>query len=198
MRHQHDGLDLFQRIEAQPRGAIAVGREAEPVHAAVHLQEDAVRPVGLERGEAIDLARLVNDVPQVQARAGLEIASVEAAFEEKDRAAPAEVAQQLGLGDVEQREAVGALQRRKCVGDAVAVGIGLDHRPDARAGRGLARDLEIGGKGVAMNDRFDRPRHGGILPAVCHDTRLEGADPENPRAINPAAGRQSGVSSDVR
>ncbi len=113
MRHQHDRFDLRQRVEAQPRGAIAIGREAEPVHAAVHLQEDAVRPVGLERGEPVDLARLVDDVPQVQARAGLEVAPVEAAFEEKDRAAPAEIAQPLGLGDVEQREAVGALQRGK-------------------------------------------------------------------------------------
>jgi hypothetical protein len=131
-------------------------------------------------------------VPQVQARAGLEVAPIEAAFEEEDRAAPAEAAQRLGLGDVEQREAVGTLQRGEGVGDAVAVGVGLDHGPDARARRGLARDLEIGGEGVAMNDRFDRPRHAGILPAVRRDTPREGVDPENPRAINPAAGRQVG------
>jgi CBS domain-containing protein len=99
---------------------------------------------------------------------------------------------------VEQRETVGALQRGERVGDAMAIGIGLDHRPDARARRGLARDFEIGGEGVAMNDRFDRPRHGGILPAVCRYASPRRADPENPRAINPAAGRQSGVSSDVR
>ena len=36
----------------------------------------------------------------------------------------------LGLGEVEQREAVGALQRGVDVGDAVAVGVGLDDRPD--------------------------------------------------------------------
>ena len=144
-----------------------------------------MRPVGLERGEAIDLAGLVNDVPQVQARARLEVAGVEAAFEQEDRAAPAEPAQQLGLGDVEQRETVGALQRREHVGDAVAVGVGLDHRPDARARRGVARDLEIGREGVAMNDRFDRPRHGGILPAVRSRYRDRRGEARKPACYKP-------------
>ena len=58
--------------------------------------------------------------------------------------------------------------------------------------RRLARDFEIGGEGVAMNDRFDRPRHGGILPAVRRDTPDEGAEAQKPRAITPAAGRQVG------
>ena len=57
----------------------------------------------------------------------------------------------------------------------MAVRVGLDDGPDARTGGGLARDLEIGGEGVAMNDRFDRPRHGGILPAVCRDARAKGS-----------------------
>ena len=55
----------------------------------------------------------LHDVPQLQARAGLEVAPLEAAFEQQDRAAPAEVAHALGLGDVEQREAVGARAARR-------------------------------------------------------------------------------------
>ena len=118
-----------------------------------------MRPIGLERREPIDLAPFVHDVPQVQPRAGLEVARIEAAFEQEDGAAPAEVAQLLGLADVEQGEAVGALQGLEDVGDAVAVRVGLDHGPDARPGGGAARDLEIGREGVAMHERFDRPRH---------------------------------------
>ena len=38
----------------------------------------------------------------------LEVARLEAAFEQQDRAAPAERAHPLGFGEVEQREAVGA------------------------------------------------------------------------------------------
>ncbi len=161
VRHQRDRLDLRQRVEAQPRGAVG-GRAAKPsrfMPLFIFRKTRCGRSVLSAASQSI-WRRVVDDVPEVQARARLEVARVEAAFEQQDRAAPAELAQQLGLGDVEQREAVGALQRREDVGDAVAVGVGLDDRPDARAGRGAARDLEIGGEGVAMDQRFDRPRHG--------------------------------------
>ncbi len=164
--HQRDLADLRQRVEAQPRRAQALGREAEPVHAAVHLQEDVLRPAGLERREQIDLGTAMDDVPEMQSGAGLEIAAIERAFEQQDRAAPAELAQQHSFGDVEQGEAVGALQRGIDIGDAVTVGVGLDDGPDLGAGSGRASDGEVGGEGVAMNQRFDRPRHGGILPAA--------------------------------
>ena len=105
-------------------------------------------------------------MPELQARARLEIAGVEAAFEQEDRAAPAELAHALGFGDVEQRETVGTTQRGKDIGDAVTVGVGLDHGPDLGTGRGAARDLEVGGEGVEMDERFNRPRHGRILPVT--------------------------------
>jgi hypothetical protein len=49
-------------------------------------------------------------VPQVQARAQLQVARLEHAFQQQDGAAPVQRAQALGLGQVEQRKAVGAAQ----------------------------------------------------------------------------------------
>ena len=92
--------------------------------------------VGLVRGQPVDLLVAVHHVPQVQARAQLQVARLEAALEQQHRAAPAERAHALGLGQVEQREAVGAAQAVEDALDAVAVGVGLDHRPDPGVGRG--------------------------------------------------------------
>src|SRR4029079_12047236 len=86
--------------------------------------------------------------------------------------------------------------------DAVPVCIGLDHRPDARAGRGLARTREVRGERIDMGLRGDRARHGSILPAVrgaiagsliafehrLHPSwtpRCTGAKTQNLRAITP-------------
>ncbi len=65
---------------------------------------------GLVRRQPVDLRLVVHRVPQVQARAQLEVARLEAAFEQQHRAAPAQRAHALGFGEVEQRKAVGAAQ----------------------------------------------------------------------------------------
>ena len=69
----------------------------------------------------------------------VEVARLEAAFEQEDRAAPAEAAHEFRFLEIEQGEAVGALQRGVDIADTVAVGIGLDDGPDpgvARRSRG--------------------------------------------------------------
>ena len=81
-----------------------------------------MRPVGLVRGQHVDLGRVVHRVPEVEARTGLEIARSEAAFEQQHRPAPAERADLLGLGEIEQREA-SAPSIGEGAGDAVPVGI---------------------------------------------------------------------------
>ena len=48
----------------------------------------------------------------------------------------------------------------------MSVGIGLDDRPDPGAGSRATRDVEIGGQGIKVDERFDRPRHAPILPAT--------------------------------
>ena len=118
----------------------------------------------LQRRQPVDLRRVVHHVPEVQARAGLEITRIEAALEQQDGPAPAELAQQLGLCHIEQCEPVGAAQAFPDLGDAVAIGIGLHDGPDLGARGGAARDLEVGGERFGMNPGNDGPRHGGILP----------------------------------
>ena len=163
MRDQRDLVDLRQRIEPDPGRSQGRRREAEPVHARIHLEEDAVRLVRLVRGQPVDLLLAVHHMPEVQARAGLEVARLEAAFEQQDRAAPVERAQPLGLGQVEQREAVGGAQRRKDALDAMPVGIGLDHGPQPGVGRGAPQSFEVVAQGRQVDGGEYRTRHGVIL-----------------------------------
>ena len=166
MRHQRDLVDLRQRVQPHPGAAEGVGREAQPVHAAVHLQEHPVRLVRLVLGEPVDLLLAVHHVPQVQARAQLQVARLEHAFEQQDGAAPVERAQRRSLGQVEQGKTVGRAQRVEGPLDAVAVGVGLDHRPDSRVGRLRARAGQVVAQGIGMDQRFDRTGHRPILPAA--------------------------------
>ena len=152
-------VDLRQRIQARPCAAVGPGREPEPVHAAVHLQEHALRLLRLVRREPVDLLAAMHHMPEVQARAKLQVARLEGAFEQQDRPAPAQCTHALGLGQVEQREPVGAAQALESTLDAMAIGIGLDHGPDARVGGGLAHPLQVVRQGIDVNQGFDRARH---------------------------------------
>jgi small-conductance mechanosensitive channel len=177
VRHQRDLVDLRQRVQPRP-GAAECGRcEAQPVHAAVHLEEHAVRLVRLVAGQPIDLLLAVHRVPQVQARAQLQVARLEHAFQQQDGPAPLQRAQALGFGQVEQRKTVGGAQRVEHAFDAVAVGVGLDHCPDPRIGGLRARPRQVVGQGIGMDQGFDRARHGAILPAC----------PAGPAALAPGA-----------
>jgi MFS family permease len=71
----------------------------------------------------------------------------------------------VGLGQVEQREAVGALQAGVGALDAVAVGVRLDDGPDLGLGRGCASARQVVGQGLGMDQGFDGTRHRTILPA---------------------------------
>jgi hypothetical protein len=160
VRHQRDLVDLRQGIQARPRGAEGVGAEAEPVHAAVQLQEHPLRGLGLVRCEPVDLLLAVHGVPQAQARAQLEVACFEAAFEQQHRTAPAEGADALGFIEVEQRKAVGAAQAVEGTFDAVAVGVGLDDGPHPCVGRVFAGQPQVVREGAGVDQRFDRAGHG--------------------------------------
>ena len=64
--HQRDRFDLRERVEAQPRGAQALGREAEPVHAAVHSQDTWCGRSVLSAARRSICSSRVNDVPELQ------------------------------------------------------------------------------------------------------------------------------------
>ena len=118
-----------------------------------------MRLVRLVHGQPVDLLVAVHGVPQVQARAQLQIARLEHAFEQQDRPAPAQCAHALGLGQVQQGKAVGAAQAFEGALDPVAVGVGLDHGPQARARRGFAQALQVVAQRVGMNGGKDGTRH---------------------------------------
>ena len=137
-----------------------------------------MRRVGLVRRQHVDLRLVVHGVPQVQARAQLQVARLEAAFEQQDGAAPAERAHALRFVEVEQREAVGTRQPGIGTFDAVAVGIGLDHRPHARLRRGLACATQVVRQRLGVDERLDRSGHGApILPARVHRGFIPGGYP---------------------
>jgi hypothetical protein len=110
--------------------------------------------------EHVDLLVAMHRVPQPQARAQLEVTRLEHAFEQKDRAAPAERAHPLGLLQVQQRETVGAAQRVEHALDPVAIGIGLDHGPDLRVARGTAQARQVVAQGGQVDRGADGAGHG--------------------------------------
>jgi len=92
-----------------------------------------------------------------------DVARIERPLEHQDGTAPAERAQRCSLGQIEQGETVGGAQRVECTLDAVAVGIGLDHRPDACIGGRGTRPRQVGGQRRGVDEGFDRARHVGTF-----------------------------------
>jgi len=105
-------------------------------------------------------------VPELEPRAQLQVARLEHALQQQDGAAPVQRAQPLGLGQVQQREAICRPQAGVGALDAVAVGIGLDDGPDTGIGRlragtaevvmrppGQRTQTAVAGSGVAVRTR---------------------------------------------
>jgi hypothetical protein len=165
MRHERDFLHLRQGVQARPGGAVALGREAQAVHARVHLEEHAVRHLRLVGSQPVDLGVAVHGVPQAQARAQFQVARLEHAFKQQDGAAPAQVADALGLLQVQQGKAVGGAKGLEHPLDAVPVGIGLDHGPDACVGSGLLRARQVVLQCSGVDGGKNGTGHGGQVRA---------------------------------
>ena len=151
MGHEGYFVDLGQRVEAAPCGAVAPGREAQSVHARVHLQKNPVRQLGFVCRQHIDLLATVHHMPQVKPRAKLEVALFKHALEQQDGPAPTQGSYPLCLLEVEQGKAIGPAQTVKNPLDAVSVGIGLDHRPDSGIWRSGAQACHIGAQCIGVN-----------------------------------------------
>ena len=115
---------------------------------------------GLVAGQHVDLLIGVHGVPQAQARTQLQVARGKNAFEQQDRAAPAQVAHALRLIEVEQRKSVGCAQGRVDARNAVPVGIGLDNGPYLCIACCTPAALQVVVQGCGINDGFDRAWHG--------------------------------------
>ena len=102
----------------------------------------------------------MHGVPHIQARAQLQVARLEHAFQQQQRAAPAQGAQALGFGQVEQGKAIGCAQGVEHALDAMAVGIGLDHGPHARVLRRRTAARQVVPQRSGVDGGKNRARHG--------------------------------------
>ena len=118
-----------------------------------------MRLVRLVHREPVDLRFAMHRVPEIQPRAQLEVALLEDAFEQQDRAAPAQLAHALGFRKIEQREPVGAAQRVEDALDAMAVGVGLDDGEDACVAGGGAGAFEVAPQRFGVDEGLDRTGH---------------------------------------
>ena len=117
--------------------------------------------MGLVAAEHVDLFVAVHGVPEIQTRTELQVARLKHTFEQQDRPAPAQVAYALGLGQVQQRNAVGAAQTLKDTFDAMTVRIGLDHGPHSRVGCLRAHSVQVVLQGAQVDGGKDGAGHGG-------------------------------------
>jgi len=111
VRHQRDFINLWQRVQPRPGGPETLGGEAQPVHARVHFQENAVRHMGFVRRQHVDLLVAMHGVPQLQPRAKFQVACFKHAFQQQNRAASAQGAHTLGFVEVQQGTKPSALRR---------------------------------------------------------------------------------------
>jgi hypothetical protein len=116
--------------------------------------------VGLVQRQHVDLLVAMHRVPQVQARAQLQVSRLESAFEQQDRAAPAQSPHPFGLGQVQERKTIGPAQTVKHPLDAMPVGIGLDHGPGLGVGRGLAGHAQVVAQRSGVDGGLYRAGHG--------------------------------------
>ena len=118
-------------------GVHVIGLESQPVQSRVQLQVHIHRrPV--VGSQPLQMARLVDGQRQPLRGRLRHVRGIKGAFQHQDRFVPAVSAQPVGRLEFQQGHAVGIGKARQRVGQAVAVGVGLHHRPQAGIGLGMA------------------------------------------------------------
>ena len=159
VRHERNLVNLRQRAQPCPGGAKSVGLEAQPVHATVHLEEHALRQLRFVGGQHVDLFIAMNDMPQTQARAQLEVARFKNTLEQQDRPAPVHCAQALRLVEIEQCKAICRPQALEYPFNAMAISVGFDHSPNTRIAGGHLQCLQVVAQRLGMNSCKNRTGH---------------------------------------
>ena len=132
--------------------------------------------MGFVQGQPVDLGVVMDNVPQAELGAQLQVPRAEGAFKQEDGAAPVEPSQALGFVQVEHGDAIGSNERGDQPFDAVAVGAGLGHGPDFCIRRGRPGAGEVVSVGGGVNEGFDGPGHRFIVPAACYNPAAPGSD----------------------
>ena len=143
MRHQAQRRHRRRGGEALADARDVRRPEAQPVHAGVDLDEHFQRPRQRRGLQHLHLLDVVHDDGQAPCGDLAQLALGEKSFEQQDAAHVVLLAQHHRGIELDQRQAVGVLERRQDAREAVAVGIGLDHRQHLRAGRLFAHARQV-------------------------------------------------------
>ena len=119
-----------------------------------------MRLLRLVRGQHVDLFVAMHRVPQAQARTQLQVARLEHPFKQQNRSAPAQRAHAFGLVQVQQGKTVGTAQALVGALYAMAIGIRLDHGPNAGVASGLADLGQVVAQGFGVDSGLYRTGHG--------------------------------------
>jgi hypothetical protein len=141
--HQAQGRHRRRPGEALANRGDRRGTKPKAIHAGVDLDEHFQRTRQHRGFEHLYLLDIVHDDRQTAPGDLLQLGLSEKTLEEKDAAHVTLFAQADRGVEFDQRQSVGVLQRRQDAGEAVTVGIGLDHRQDLRPRRLFAHPRHI-------------------------------------------------------
>ena len=134
MRHQRHFADVVQRPQLLPDGMNAIRHKTEAIHPAVNLDVDIQRRVEFGLLKRLNLPVTVHAGGQAVLIEQRQLIGVEETLQHQNRPFPAVLAEQDRLFKVEHREAISAAQRAPDARQAVTIGVGFHHRPQARGG----------------------------------------------------------------
>ncbi len=160
MRHQRDGADPGVQAQGVVHRPQLVHAEAEAVHAAVDLEVDVELRRQVHVLDQLDLVGVVDHRRELVLEQQVHVERLEETLQHQDRLRHPGQAQAHRLLEIQHRAAVGIRQGARRALQAVAVGVGLQHRPDLRLAGGFARQFQVVAQGGRLDDGTDRARHG--------------------------------------
>ncbi len=159
MHHQPQRGDGRRSREALGGAAHVLRRDAEPVHTRVDLEVHVERPRELRLLEDAHLVERMDDDAERVRRDRIELARVEEALEQQDRALVAALAQPQRGVQLDQRQPVGRRERRQDAVESVPVRVGLDDGEDFGARGAGPRAGEVGLQRCEVDVRNERSGH---------------------------------------
>ena len=135
MRHEAQRRDRIAMREPLHQRRHLGGAHAQAVHSGVDLEEHLDRPLEMRLFEQRHLIGMMNDRREAPGRELGQLVGGEKPFEQQDPPRVVRSAQLERGVELDDREAVRVRERREHAHEAVAVGVGLDHREHLRLGR---------------------------------------------------------------
>lgn len=133
VRHERDGAQRTRGFQRGERGIESLWRKAQTVHAGVELEVNRNLRGERNRHEHLYLLETMHHWRELIFGKQRQLFCAENTFEQQDGVTETGFAQGNGIGNIEERKAVGHItQRTGHPQAAVAVSIGFDNRPQLR------------------------------------------------------------------